>query len=143
MFLPTIIKYVYFPFVIGYYNSGWGNELILGLRFDISIAIAGKVWFENWGGDIYLALKYETISFGILKNMWKVYPFSTLMYVATICVTTKDPPKSLAYIFQSTISFNWLHFNYTNPGYGLSRMDTLWNAGSYRQPLEQEGNPMT
>ena len=32
--------------------------------------------------------------------------------------------------------------NYTNPGYGLSLVDTLWNAGSYRQPLEQEGNPM-
>ena len=35
------------------------------------------------------------------------------------------------------------HVNYTNPGYGLSLVDTLWNAGSYRQPLEQEGNPMT
>ena len=34
-------------------------------------------------------------------------------------------------------------FNYTNPSYGLSLVDTLWNAGSYRQPLEQEGNPMT
>ena len=33
--------------------------------------------------------------------------------------------------------------NYTNPGYGLSLVDTLTNAGSYRQPLEQEGNPMT
>ena len=33
--------------------------------------------------------------------------------------------------------------NYTNPGYNLSLVDTLWNAGSYRQPLEQEGNPMT
>ena len=33
--------------------------------------------------------------------------------------------------------------NNTNPGYGLSLVDTLWNAGSYRQPLEQEGNPMT
>ena len=33
--------------------------------------------------------------------------------------------------------------NYTNPGYGLSLVDTLWNAGSYRQPQEQEGNPMT
>ena len=32
---------------------------------------------------------------------------------------------------------------YTNPGYDLSLVDTLWNAGSYRQPLEQEGNPMT
>ena len=34
-------------------------------------------------------------------------------------------------------------YNYTNPGYGLSLVDTLWNASSYRQPLEQEGNPMT
>ena len=33
--------------------------------------------------------------------------------------------------------------HYTNPGYALSLVDTLWNAGSYRQPLEQEGNPMT
>ena len=32
---------------------------------------------------------------------------------------------------------------YTNPGYGLSLVDALWNASSYRQPLEQEGNPMT
>ena len=37
----------------------------------------------------------------------------------------------------------WNIDNYTNPGYGLSLVDTLWNAGSYRQPLEQEGNPMT
>ena len=41
--------------------------------------------------------------------------------------------------FQMEFSDN----NYTNPGYGLSLVDTLWNAGSYRQPLEQEGNPMT
>ena len=34
-------------------------------------------------------------------------------------------------------------FVYINPGYGLSLVDTLWNASSYRQPLEQEGNPMT
>ena len=33
--------------------------------------------------------------------------------------------------------------NYINPGYGLSLVDPLWNASSYRQPLEQEGNPMT
>ena len=33
--------------------------------------------------------------------------------------------------------------NYINPGYGLSLVDTLWNTSSYRQPLEQEGNPMT
>ena len=33
--------------------------------------------------------------------------------------------------------------NYINPGYGLSLVANLWNAGSYRQPLEQEGNPMT
>ena len=34
-------------------------------------------------------------------------------------------------------------YNNINPGYGLSLVDTLWNASSYRQPLEQEGNPMT
>ena len=33
--------------------------------------------------------------------------------------------------------------NYINPGYGLSLVDALWNASSYRQPLEQEGTPMT
>ena len=38
-------------------------------------------------------------------------------------------------------SFVWE--NYINPGYGLSLVDTLWNASSYRQPLEQEGTPMT
>ena len=41
------------------------------------------------------------------------------------------------------IMSNGLFFNYINPGYGLSLVDTLWNASSYRQPLEQEGNPMT
>ena len=40
-------------------------------------------------------------------------------------------------------SYNVVLCNYTNPGYGLSLVDTLWNPGSYRQPLEQEGNPMT
>ena len=35
------------------------------------------------------------------------------------------------------------HPYYINPGYGLSLVDTLWNASSYRQPLEQEGDPMT
>ena len=39
--------------------------------------------------------------------------------------------------------FNQHAINYINPGYGLSLVDTLWNASSYRQPLEQEGNPMT
>ena len=33
--------------------------------------------------------------------------------------------------------------NYINPGYGLSLVDTLWNASSFRQPLEQESNQMT
>ena len=37
----------------------------------------------------------------------------------------------------------YLQHNYINPSYGLSLVDTLWNASSYRQPLEQEGNPMT
>ena len=42
-------------------------------------------------------------------------------------------------IFTESISWG----NYINPSYGLSLVDTLWNASSYRQPLEQEGNPMT
>ena len=37
----------------------------------------------------------------------------------------------------------FLKSNCNNPGYGLSPVDTLWNASSYRQPPEQEGNPMT
>ena len=41
------------------------------------------------------------------------------------------------------IEYDAVQDNYTNPGYGLSLVDTLWNVGSYRQPLEQEGNPMT
>ena len=46
--------------------------------------------------------------------------------------------------FLSNRDYTMRHgINYTNPGYGLSLVDTLWNAGSYRQPLEQEGNPMT
>ena len=36
-----------------------------------------------------------------------------------------------------------VRLNYINPGYGLSLVVTLWNASSYRQPQEQEGNPMT
>ena len=44
-------------------------------------------------------------------------------------------------IFQ--IYLQWKCLNYINPGYGLSLVDTLWNGSSYRQPLEQEGNPMT
>ena len=31
-------------------------------------------------------------------------------------------------------------YNYINPGYGLSLVDTLWNASSYRQPLEQSND---
>ena len=49
---------------------------------------------------------------------------------------TSEPSDTQTYI--SVISHN-----YINPGYGLSLVDTLWNASPYRQPLEQEGNPMT
>ena len=41
------------------------------------------------------------------------------------------------------ISKKKAYVNYINPGYGLSLVDTLWNASSYRQPLELEGIPMT
>ena len=41
------------------------------------------------------------------------------------------------------VSSKPMEYNYINPGYGLSLVDTLWNASSYRQPLEQEGDPMT
>ena len=47
-----------------------------------------------------------------------------------------DPSTAVTYICD-------IKNNYINPGYGLSLVDTLWNASSYRQPLEQEGNPMT
>ena len=49
-------------------------------------------------------------------------------------------------MYMFTVNFagiDWPCINYINPGYGLSLVDTLWNASSYRQPLEQEGNPMT
>ena len=46
------------------------------------------------------------------------------------------------YLFKRSMLKNQVP-NYTNPGYGFSLVDTLWNAGSYRQPLEQEGNPLT
>ena len=46
-------------------------------------------------------------------------------------------------IIQSTHVMWDMDLNYINPGYGLSLVDTLWNASSYPQPLEQEGNPMT
>ena len=50
-------------------------------------------------------------------------------------------------MFEKKIFFkifkSWQVCDYINPGYGLSLVDTLWNASSYRQPLEQEGDPMT
>ena len=56
-----------------------------------------------------------------------------------LCFESPDP--SIYIKWWNLIMHPWP--NYTNPGYGLSLVDTLWNAGSYRQPLEQEGNPMT
>ena len=50
---------------------------------------------------------------------------------------------------QLSVIAGWQHMGrvphpyYINPGYGLSLVDALWNASSYRQPLEQEGDPMT
>ena len=51
--------------------------------------------------------------------------------------------RPVAAIKSLRFAFFFLFLNYTNPGYGLSLVDTLWNAGSYRQPLEQKGSPMT
>ena len=49
----------------------------------------------------------------------------------------------LPIVLPTRVSANVRWINYINPGYGLSLVDTLWNASSYRQPLEQEGDPMT
>ena len=61
------------------------------------------------------------------------------------------PPVVASFLIQRQLSViaGWQHMGrvphpyYINPGYGLSLVDTLWNASSYRQPLEQEGDPMT
>ena len=61
------------------------------------------------------------------------------------------PPVVASFLTQRQLSViaGWQHMGrvphpyYINPGYGLSLVDTLWNASSYRQPLEQEGDPMT
>ena len=45
--------------------------------------------------------------------------------------------------FDPNWAFPDCNSNYINPGYGLSLVDTLWNASSYLQPLEQEGIPVT
>ena len=61
------------------------------------------------------------------------------------CGRENDAKHKYIFTFSEKISTTGIDLltNYTNPGYGLSLVDTLWNAGSYRQPLEQEGNPMT
>ena len=61
------------------------------------------------------------------------------------------PPVVASFLTQRQLSViaGWQHMGrvphpyYINPGYDLSLADTLWNASSYRQPLEQEGDPMT
>ena len=61
------------------------------------------------------------------------------------------PPVVSSFLTQRQLSVivGWQHMGrvphayYINPGYGLSLVDTLWNASSYWQPLEQEGYPMT
>ena len=61
-----------------------------------------------------------------------------------ILLPTKVPLVLEVWQYFRVISMAWgQSYNYINPGYGLSLVDTLWNASSYRQPLEQEGNPMT
>ena len=84
---------------------------------------------------------------------------SDSFHIYTFCQTTSHAIFSEIWIFGKCFKFDFIFFwlgiqyewiewlnmgqNYTNPGYGLSLGDTLWNVGSYRQPLEQEGNPMT
>ena len=106
--------------------------------------------------DLALNIGVESeIYMGCLNPVrWEVR--SGHLNVAQSCVHIRLNPHDLTYIFRFEsrlfacgfvlcyIDNNlfWI-LNYTNPGYGLSLVDTLWNAGSYWQPLEQEGNPMT
>ena len=62
---------------------------------------------------------------------------------ANVSIFWSQPVEGAVVLWTSCLTCVAMALNYTNPGYGLSLVDTLWNAGSYRQPLEQEGNPMT
>ena len=68
--------------------------------------------------------------------------FACIKIVPTIVYETGFQ-RNISFDFCPELKFPLFAIYYTNPGYGLSLVDTLWNAGSYRQPLEQEGNPMT
>ena len=91
-----------------------------------------------------------------------VWMWSLLKFCISLCQLTNKrpvglssfvncPPVVASFLTQRQLSViaGWQHMGrvphpyYINPGYGLSLVDTLWNASSYRQPLEQEGDPMT
>ena len=76
----------------------------------------------------------------MIKHMYSLIMISWLVFEFVMTSSNGN-------IFRVTGHFvrgiHWSLLNYINPGYGLSLVDTLWNASSYRQPLEQEGNPMT
>ena len=95
-------------------------------------------YISNWITDIRNWIR------DIRKSKWsyqKLYLEISLIAINGIRNRISDASKyDLAY--NQNFRINDIS-NYTNPGYGLSLVDTLWNAGSYRQPLEQEGNPMT
>ena len=87
----------------------------------------------------------------LIFNMGIAIPGKTVFLIETAPWFHLSPVMPQQLIWRSgTIPWNLrvaaLQMSYTNninPGYGLSLVDTLWNASSYPQPLEQEGNPMT
>ena len=73
-----------------------------------------------------------------VTGVWKRWEFPLVTWVHNTM-----GHRQAQSIFRPTNHKRVMSANYINPGYGLSLVDTLWNASSYRQPLEQEGNPMT
>ena len=86
---------------------------------------------------------------GIPKRQWHAAWSRTTskLRVTGLCVgnSPRRPVNSphKGPVTRKMFPFDNVIMNYINPGYGLSLVDTLWNASSYRQPLEQEDNPMT
>ena len=130
-------------------NLAWSNIEEVPIVFQGHLS-SFKVTQDNKSPILTLIQCFRTVSL-VLIHRWLWNDAKSLMY-----------HRRGALLFWSSIKFqdnagqkisdfdpNWAFpdsyssFNYTNPGYGFSLVDTLWNAGSYRQPLEQEGNPMT
>ena len=86
-------------------------------------------------------MKFEWKLYKILP--WEVWLTYRQMDRYGVFTELLDAAKNLAEFCDRAWQGNCCYSNYINPGYGLSLVDTLWNASSYRQPLEQEGNPMT